>query len=263
MALAPSWLRDLAGAWVFYSVLPPWPWPSASFGRIARFAPFVGLVLGGLQVGVWWLLQGLGWSPAATIPVLIVCGLWSTGGLHSDGVMDTADGLSAGRARCLEAMDDSRVGASGVLAFAVVVLLKIAALASLAERLPGVMPLVLCSAGFWGRCAPLWAMLRFPYLREQGTAGFHRAQAKGLREGWPALVIVAVTLAVSVPLGWGPLLSFTLLVGMISSVAVAEGLGRRLGGHTGDSYGASVVWTEVLTLGLLALMIPLLARLAG
>ena len=36
------------------------------------------------------------------------------------------------------------------------------------------------------------------------------------------------------------------------AVGVAERLGRRLGGHTGDSYGAVVVVTEAITLLLLA-----------
>jgi len=39
------------------------------------------------------------------------------------------------------------------------------------------------------------------------------------------------------------------------AVVVAEGLGRRLGGHTGDSYGAVLVLTEAFTLVLLALAI--------
>ena len=61
-AAGPAWLRDLAGAWIFYSVLPAWPWPKPRFQRIARFAPWVGAVLGLLQylspsmqalLGVW------------------------------------------------------------------------------------------------------------------------------------------------------------------------------------------------------------------
>ena len=54
----PTWLRDLAGAWIFYSVLPAWPWPQPRFQRIARFAPWVGAVLGALQGLLWWSLEG-------------------------------------------------------------------------------------------------------------------------------------------------------------------------------------------------------------
>ena len=36
-------MRDLAGAWIFYTVLPGWPWIRPRFKRIARFAPLIGL----------------------------------------------------------------------------------------------------------------------------------------------------------------------------------------------------------------------------
>ena len=43
-----GWLGDLAGAWIFYSVLPLPPGITPRFERIARFAPWVALVIGGL-----------------------------------------------------------------------------------------------------------------------------------------------------------------------------------------------------------------------
>jgi adenosylcobinamide-GDP ribazoletransferase len=110
----PPWLRDLAGAWIFYSVLPAWPWPPPRFERIARFAPWLGVVLGGLQALLWWLLEGRV-PPLAQVALVLAAGLLLSGGLHMDGAMDTADGLAAGD-RLLEAMDDSRVGASGAQA---------------------------------------------------------------------------------------------------------------------------------------------------
>ncbi|MEA5410639.1 adenosylcobinamide-GDP ribazoletransferase, partial [Synechococcus sp. BA-120 BA3] len=115
---APPWLRDLAGAWIFYSVLPAWPAPAPRFERIARFAPWIGAVLGALQGLLWWALEGR--VPLlAQVALVLALGLWLSGGLHMDGVMDSADGLAAGD-RCLEAMADSRVGASGVQALALV-----------------------------------------------------------------------------------------------------------------------------------------------
>ena len=74
MPSAPSWLRDLVGAWIFYSVLPAWPWPQPRFERIARFAPWVGLVIGGLQAGLWWLLSSFGWPQVALVPAVLALG---------------------------------------------------------------------------------------------------------------------------------------------------------------------------------------------
>ena len=238
---APPWLADLAGAWIFYSVLPAWPWPAPRFERIARFAPWIGLLIGGLQALVWIGLDRLGWSPVALAPLVIVVGIRLSGGLHHDGLMDTADGVAAGKERLLAAMDDSRVGASGVLALAVVLLLEISALLQLGPAAPEALVL----AGFWARVAPLWAMAQFDYIRTDGTAAFHRWHG---RPAWDVLPILpgVVLLAVC---GVQPL---ALLVGAPVAVLVADSLGRRLGGHTGDSYGASLVLSEAITLLLLA-----------
>jgi adenosylcobinamide-GDP ribazoletransferase len=244
----PPWLQDLAGAWIFYSVLPPWPGIRPRFERIARFAPWMGLLIGALQALIWWLLQGH--VPLlAQVCAVLAAGLWLTGGLHMDGAMDTADGLAAGD-RLLEAMQDSRVGASGAQALAVLLLLKAAALATL----QGAAPLALVWAALWGRMAPLLAVAWFPYLHAEGSAGFHRKHWTGLlREARPGLMAVGALLWLSLFLGWGG----AGLAGAVPALLVPRWLGRRLGGHSGDSYGACVEWTEGM-----ALVLMVLARIA-
>ena len=254
MASAPSWLRDLVGAWIFYSVLPAWPWPQPRFERIARFAPWIGLVIGGLQAGLWWLLSGLGWSPVALVPAVLALGLYLTGGLHFDGLIDTADGLAAGPERCLEAMEDSRVGASGVQLSVVVLLLQFAALV----RLGSLAPIALVVTSALARVSPLWAMARFTYLKVNGTAGFHRRHQKGLGDALPTLVLVVV---VSPLLQQLPLL--TAPICLLSALVAAEWLGRRLGGMTGDGYGAVVMLSETSSLLLMALLSSSLGSGAG
>ena len=249
----PAWLTDLAGAWIFYSVLPAWPWPSPSFRRIARFAPWIGLVLGGLQALLWWAMEGR--VPlVAQVSLVLAAGLLLTGGLHMDGAMDTADGLAAGD-RLLEAMDDSRVGASGSQALAMVLLLRGGALACLGA----VAPPALVWAALWGRVAPLLAMARFPYLRPGGSAAFHREHWAGLAaELRPSLAVVPLLLISAMALPDGPLrLSWLAagLTGVLPALLVPQWLGRRLGGHSGDSYGACVEWGETLALLLSALLV--------
>ena len=241
---APSWLSDLAGAWIFYTVLPAWPWPQPSFQRIARFAPWIGLLIGALQGLLWSGLSRLGWPPEACAPCVVALGIQLSGGLHHDGLIDTADGLGAPEERRLEAMEDSRVGASGVLALVMVVLLQVAALIQLGPQAP----IGLCLAAFWARVSPLWAMARFDYLRADGTAAFHRDHARPLWDALPTLLVVALLA--------GVVALVPLLLGMVVAILVAQALGRRLGGHTGDSYGAVLVLTEMITLLGLALLLP-------
>ena len=158
-------------------------------------------------------------------------------------MMDTADGLGAGRDRLLEAMRDSRIGASGVLALAVVLLIEIAALI----RLGGQAPMALLVAAIWGRSAPLWAMAHFDYLRKDGSAAFHRQHSRFGRDLVPLLLLQIPLLLLSGPL--------PVVVGLSGAILVPELLGRRLGGHTGDSYGAALVMTEALILFGLACLV--------
>jgi adenosylcobinamide-GDP ribazoletransferase len=243
---APPWLRDLAGAWIFYSVLPAWPAPAPRFERIARFAPWIGAVLGALQGLLWWALQGH--VPlVAQVALVLALGLWLSGGLHLDGVMDSADGLAAGD-RCLEAMADSRVGASGVQALVLVLLLRTAALALLGATAP----MALVWAAVCGRVAPLPAMAWFPYLRPGGSAAFHRTHSAPLAvELRPTLLLLPLLLLLPWP-GLAPWPVTTGLVALVPALLIPVALGRRLGGHSGDTYGACVEWTESVGLLLIA-----------
>jgi adenosylcobinamide-GDP ribazoletransferase len=212
------------------------------------------LVIGGLQAGLWWLLSGLGWPQVALVPAVLALGLSLTGGLHFDGLMDTADGLAAGPERCLEAMEDSRVGASGVQLSVVVLLLQFAALV----RLGSLAPIALVVTGALARVSPLWAMARFAYLRVNGTAGFHRRHQKGLGDAVPSLILLLV---LSPLLQRLPLLTAPLC--LLSALVAAEWLGRRLGGMTGDGYGAVVMLSETSSLILIALLAPSLGSPGG
>jgi len=250
-ARPPGWWADLAGAWVFYSVLPLPPGLHPRFERIARFAPWMGVLIGGLEAGLWHLLAPAGLLPQ--LALVLAFDLWISGGLHLDGAIDTADGLAAGPDRCLEAMDDSRVGASGVQALVQLQALRLAGLALLAAAAPW----ALLWAAVWGRCSPLLAMRAFPYLREQsgGSAGFHRRHGRGWwAELAPGLLVLLLLSVLAAALAAGPW-AWLGWLGALPAVAVPLQLGRRLGGHSGDSYGACVEWSVswgLLLMGLAA-----------
>jgi adenosylcobinamide-GDP ribazoletransferase len=233
-------------------VLPAWPGIEPRFTRIARFAPWIGAVLGGLQALLWLGLEGR--VPVlAQVALTLALALWLTGGLHMDGAMDTADGLAAGE-RLLEAMDDSRVGAAGAQTLALLLLLRAAALACLGAAAP----LALLWAAVWGRVAPLLAMAHFPYLRPGGTAAFHRHHWAGLGvELRPTLLVLAALGLPTLALAPSPALALALLAGALPALLVPRRLGQRLGGHSGDSYGACVEWSECGALLLSALAVTL------
>jgi adenosylcobinamide-GDP ribazoletransferase len=207
--------------------------------------PIVGALLG-LAVGGVWVGAGHAWPivVAAAVPVAVDAAL--TGGLHYDGLADTGDGLlpALSAERRLVAMTDPHVGAFGLLALVVVVLLRFAAFAGGPAK-------VWIVAALWcaSRAAAAVVLLVGRYARVEGLATAFR-DAGSIRLRLAAVLVIAS--AVSVPLavvdrpGHGVAALGAAVVVVAGVVGVAH---RRLGGYTGDVLGAGIVLGE--TAGLL------------
>lgn len=230
---------------MFYSRLPPLPLVRPRFGRIARFAPLVGVAIALIQGLLWQVVEPLHLPLTSGVTLLMVVEMGLTGGLHLDGVMDTADGLSAGPAR-RQAMADSRVGAMGVTSLAALLLLRLGGWLWLAEA-DGPMVAVLLSVAVWGRTAPLLALAWWPPLRLEGSGARHAAQQQAL--AWELLP--ASLLLTCLSLGFGP----WVLLGSVASILVTLLLGRLLGGQSGDSLGATLEWSATACLWLYGLVL--------
>ncbi len=231
-----------------YLSLPPLPLVRPRFGRIARFAPLVGVAIALIQGLLWQLVEPFHLPITSGISLLMVVEVGLTGGLHLDGVMDTADGLSAGSAR-RKAMADSRVGAMGVMAVAALLLLRFGGWLWLAEA-DGPMVAVLLTVAVWARTAPLLALAWWPPLRLGGSGAHHAAQQQAL--AWELLP--SSLLLVGFSLGFG----LWVLLGGVASIVVTLILGHLLGGQSGDSLGATLEWSATACLWLygLALAAP-------
>jgi adenosylcobinamide-GDP ribazoletransferase len=161
--------------------------------------------------------------------------------------MDTADGLAViDPARRLEVMADSRTGAFGTMVAIAILGLKTLALAELTSN----RALVLLAAPLWGRWGQVVAIARYPYLKAEGKGAFHKAS---MRLPQDLLIGPIVALLLHGLYGWlysgQTVIAFGMFpIGAILAVTTAAWFNRRLGGHTGDSYGAVVEWTEVLIL---------------
>jgi len=243
------------GSLTFYTALPiPQTWAIA-FEGIAGFAPLVGLLIGGF-LGIFSLGVNYLGMPAFTSTAVIV-GLWIliTGGLHLDGVMDTADGLAVTDPdRRLEVMADSKTGAFGVMAGVMVILLKTAAIYDLNQQLSlknaiDYLFLMMAVCG-WGRWGQLLAILRYPYLRSQGKGAFHKESIISIWDLVPStllLISLAIAQILIHPQQWILAVSVFSL-GIAIAVLVGAYFNHKLSGHTGDTYGAVVEWTEALIL---------------
>ena len=237
---------------MFYSRLPALPLVRPRFRRIARFAPLVGVAIALIQGLLWQLVELLHLPTASGITLLMVAEIGLTGGLHLDGVMDTADGLSAGPTR-LEAMADSRVGAMGVTTLAALLLLRFGGWLWLAEA-DAPMVAVLLAVAVWARTAPLLALAWWPPLRMEGSGAHHAAQQQALI--WELLPTGLLLVCLSVGFGlW-------ILLGSLPVIVVTWILGRLLGGQSGDSLGAVLEWSATACLWLYGLILVAAAGVA-
>lgn len=214
--------------------------PPAAFGAAVKYFPLVGALIGAL-LAAFCHLAAHQLSIHTLAAALIVLEIALTGGLHCDGLMDSADGLLSGRSRerMLEIMKDSRVGAHGVVAFVLLVLVKWSLLLDLLPSAPlaaiFVMPVL-------GRLAMVIAITVFPYARPEGIG---KAFAAGA--GRPALMVAAVfALACVLPLG--PAAFAALFAVVFFALAFGRYATRALGGLTGDTYGAVSELSEVVVL---------------
>ena len=201
------------------------------FAKGLVIAPVVGLVVGLLIAGLHFLLGFL--LPSLANAVLTMAFyVFLTGGLHLDGLGDTADGLFSNRPkdRILEIMKDSRVGTNAVLAVVIVLLLNISLVSSLESSAFSILLLMPAA----GRIGSLVASGVSGYAGTSDGPGRWCVELCGWREVLAGSIIsVVIFVAVSGVYG----LVFMLLA-MLSAFILAKSLGKKLGGVTGDILGA-------------------------
>jgi adenosylcobinamide-GDP ribazoletransferase len=248
--------RDLAACLRFFTRLPlpafafeTEPFAPPQLARIGWMAPFAGALIGACGAIALVLAQALA-LPHLVGAALSVCVLVAlTGALHEDGLADVADGFGGGatRARKLEIMRDSRIGAFGGAALGLSLILRAASLAALLDHslAAGCAGIILAAAA--GRAFALTPLALLDPARADGlgaNAGRLVSDA-AWRAGIGAFAIAA--LASVAGLGLAEAL---LSVGLALAAALAmTGLARRqIGGQTGDVAGAAEQLAEIACL---------------
>ncbi len=240
-------IESFLGAVSFYTTIRlPDTW-KLKIERIASWAPLIGLILGSF-LGLWDFIFNLLGLPVLTRSALII-GIWIflTGGLHLDGVIDTADGLAVtDNQRRLEVMKDSVTGAFGVMAAVVLILLKTVALSEIDSS----RSLVLMAAAGWGRWGQVVAIAKYPYLREVGKGAFHKKEILIPHDIYFGLVILLFFSGFHLVVNYDKWVSiiFILLLQWLIPLLIGLWFNNKLGGQTGDTYGAVVEWTEAFIL---------------
>lgn len=257
-ALVISWLLACVAAFQFLTRFPlplKIDFTDKIFRRSVVFYPFVGAVIGLIIT-----LAGAGlreWLPSFPASVILLC-LWIviTGALHLDGLLDTADGVLSHRPReqMLEIMKDSRVGAMGVIVCVLYMLLKLAFIMELVDGSWRFAAVFLFCTPIWSRWFMGVAIVRWPYARagSSGLGGFFRNVRLRHIIG-SSLIAYTFTLGALWIFGFGGLelflysIGFPIICGLLGW-GLAYYFAKKLGGLTGDTYGALNELLEMLLL---------------
>lgn len=209
--------------------------PPDWLARSGKYFPLVGGLVGGVSALALLAAHAIWRSGPLPALLALAAGLAAAGGLHEDGLADTADGFGGGRSpeQRLAIMKDPRLGAYGALALGFVLAVKAAALSVLPVQL-GAAGLVCAHVG--ARAAAVWTMSFLPYAAEP-TASKVEAPHRALNV-WELGVTLAFALA-PVLLLTRPTAGLACAgAAALTALLVARGSARRIGGHTGDVLGA-------------------------
>lgn len=210
---------------------------AADIARSALFYPAVGLLLGGIFcLPVWWFA---GTEVLVMAALLVVLWAMLTGGLHLDGLADSADAWLGGQgdaAKTHRILKDSLVGSAGVVAVVAVMLLRFAVLVSVLQQGEW---LVLLLAPVLGRCVALLLFMSTPYVRQNGLGSAISEHLPFV----PAVVVSFMVVVIATVVSW----QGTLLL-LVGTFLLRRLMIDRLRGCTGDTIGAAIELGEVFWL---------------
>ena len=228
-------------------------WTEQDFGESVKHFPAVGAVLGIICALVVGMLNSFtdGNVPLFTGAIGFAVSIILTGGIHCDGLMDSADGLLSGRERdkMLEIMKDSRAGSFGVLSMILVAAIDVAALAELARLSTWWLCAAVYSAPIIGRLMMVLTIGLFPYARPEGMGkafAMFTTRRTMLLAAMEAFVLL-------VPLSFfNGVFSLGAMSAILITFAITWGVANfaedKIGGVTGDVYGAVTMLAELFTL---------------
>ncbi len=248
-------MRILAGAPIALEFLTPLrlrrvqTYDDRTFAEALGWYPLIGLLIG---LGLWGLDRGLSelLPPVPTAVLLVAFLALASGGLHLDGVADTADGMAVqgDRAERLGVMSEGNTGPAGVMALLLVLMAEWAAIVSLDDPVRGPALVVAPALGRW---AVVPVGLLFKPARPRGLG--HAMQTAMLPVAAPLATLIGAGAAIAL---FGVAGIVLIAAATVAALLIASLAARMLEGVTGDVFGAAievaqvVVWLSLVAAGM-------------
>ena len=228
-----------------FSLLTRLPTPEPTFSTTSPAAeagwayPIVGIFIALLASAIGFSLTFLGFDSGIVAGVVVISIIFFTGGMHEDGLADSADGFwgSWEPARRLDIMKDSHIGTFGVIALFFSLLLRWYCIKISIEGSFFFTSLIIATT--LSRSAIPLIMSILPNARQDGLSA---------KTGQPSniTILVAIAIGASTTLlfsGWAGIIIITVF---LLTLGIAMLLSRsKIGGQTGDTIGASQQLAEL------------------
>lgn len=244
-----DFLLSIIIAFSFFTFIPMpvIDWTPQRMKYVPLWLPVVGLAIGAAGWGLFVLLQGMRLSTLLSAVLMALYALALTGGVHTDGLMDTADAYFSRRdtARKLEIMKDSRVGAFAVMALVAVLLLKVGLYGQAFES-RSFSPAVLLLIPVLSRSFQASMIYLFPYAKGEGLAAMYGKEPDKRFLIAFATCILMASGGLAMMAGWKYLA--VPVACLLFYVFYYFSSRKQFGGITGDVLGAFLELSELLML---------------
>ncbi|MDX8335720.1 MULTISPECIES: adenosylcobinamide-GDP ribazoletransferase [Cetobacterium] len=231
---------------------------SKALGKSMKWFPIVGLVIGLINILVSMILETFIPSPILIGIILVTLDVIITGGLHLDGLADTFDGIFSYRSKqkMLEIMKDSRVGTNGVLVLILYFIFKIAFLVETSELFGINQGVLMLIVPILARINGVINCACEPYARSTGMGKtfVDNTQKSDLFISYVLITAILFGIAKYFMLPFASLF-IVLNILAISGFFFGKLMTRKIGGITGDTLGALLELSSVLSLVLMYLFL--------
>ncbi|MDD4893747.1 MAG: adenosylcobinamide-GDP ribazoletransferase [Candidatus Omnitrophica bacterium] len=210
-------------------------------GSMSYF-PVVGLLLGLALFGINILFSNLGFRGFPVNIILVISLAILTGGIHLDGLADTADAFLSRKNKedMLVIMRDSHIGVMGVLALISVILLKISFFSSIGAPSKITALFLMCVLSRWSM---VFTIFLFPYARKEGKA---KVFIQGINS--KIFILATIIALICVFLLWSIDGVIVFIITAIASYLAGKFISNKIGGITGDTLGALCEINETVVL---------------
>ncbi|OBR96155.1 MULTISPECIES: adenosylcobinamide-GDP ribazoletransferase [Clostridium] len=219
-----------------------------NFRRGTVFMPVIGLLVGGIQ----WIVYKLCIMVlpiSVSVAIILLLGIMLTGALHLDGLGDMSDGFFAfkGNDKIIEIMKDSRIGSYACATIVMDIILKYSLLCSIVPRFS----FIIIAAPVIGRFSIVFIAFIGKTAKKTGTGNFFIGNIGKLQMFLALVVTIAILLCGMNPKYAAIMIPSALIMALLINVFC----NKKIGGLTGDLFGADNEMVEILTMIIAAVIL--------